>query len=126
MAPANLYAGWLAIFAGLVAGTVLGLFFHRDRWLGGYESWRRRMFRLGHVALVGTGLLNIAFALSLEAVHPTATLPLASALLLAGAATMPTVCFLAGWRRACRHLFFIPVSCLLAAAGDFIYHGLLP
>ncbi len=64
MALVNLYAGWIAILVGLVAGASIGLFFHREEWLGGYDSWRRRMLRLAHISLVGTGLLNLAFAFS--------------------------------------------------------------
>ena len=60
----NLFVGWLAIFAGLLTGACVGLFFHHEDWLGGYFSWRRRMLRLAHVAMVGTGLLNILFALT--------------------------------------------------------------
>ena len=40
------------------------MFFHGEDWLGGYGSWRRRMLRLGHISMIGTGLLNLAFALS--------------------------------------------------------------
>ncbi len=68
----NFYVGWIAILTGLVAGAAIGMFFHRDDWLEGYGSWRRRMLRLMHISLVGTGLLNLAFALSLYYVH-TAT-----------------------------------------------------
>jgi len=123
MTPVNLVVGWVGIFVGLLAGTVAGLFFHDPAWLGGYDSWRRRMLRLGHIALVGTGLLNVAFALSLPAIEPAA-LPLASTLFVAGAVTMPLVCFLSAWRAGWRHLFFVPVVCLLVASGDFLYRGL--
>ncbi|HMF37455.1 MAG TPA: hypothetical protein VKF17_12475, partial [Isosphaeraceae bacterium] len=60
----NLTVAWLAILLGLISGTLLGLFFHREDWLGGYGSWRRRMLRLGHISFFGTGLLNLSFALS--------------------------------------------------------------
>ena len=66
MAQLNLCVGWIAILAGLLAGATIGMFFHADEWLGGYQSWRRRMLRLTHISLVGTGLLNLAFALSVD------------------------------------------------------------
>jgi hypothetical protein len=125
MTLVNLHVGWLAILLGLVAGATIGMFFHRDEWLGGYGGWRRRMLRLVHISLVGTGLLNLAFALSCESL-PVDPVPMAASLLfVAGAATMPTVCFLSVWRPKARHLFFIPVVSLIAATGDFIWRGLL-
>ncbi len=116
----NLVAGWIAILAGLVAGAAIGMFFHDDAWLGGYASWRRRMLRLTHISLVGTGLLNLAFALSARALPLEPPPQLASLSLLVGAATMPLVCALSAWWSTARHLFFIPVLSLIVAAGDMI------
>jgi hypothetical protein len=122
----NLAAGWIAILAGLLAGAGIGMFFHDPNWLGGYNSWRRRMLRLVHISLVGTGLLNIAFALSARAFDLNPPPRLASILFLAGAVTMPLVCALAAWRSWLRHLFFIPVLCLVLAAAELIWRGFLP
>jgi hypothetical protein len=121
----NFCVGWLGILAGLAAGTLLGLFFHNEGWLEGYGSWQRRMLRLGHVALVGTGLLNLVFALSVDYLDLGSPPCLASVLFLVGAATMPAICFLSAWRQPFRHLFFIPVVSLVVASGDFIFHGLV-
>lgn len=125
MSAINLYVGWTAVLTGLLAGTGLGLFFHQSDWLGGYGSWRRRMLRLGHVALMGTGLLNVLFALSVDALGIEPAPRIAGVLFVAGAATMPTVCFLSAWKTGFRHLFFIPVISLLGAAGDFLFCGLV-
>jgi hypothetical protein len=38
-------------------------------------------------------------------------------LFVAGAVTMPGVCFLSAWRDGFRRLFFVPVACLVLAAG---------
>jgi hypothetical protein len=120
MAEINFRVGWLAILIGLVAGTGLGLFFHKEDWLGGYASWRRRMVRLGHISFFGTGFLNLAFALSAEHLG-LAHLPWPSSVaFVIGAVSMPTVCFLAAWQRSCRHLFVIPVASLLYATADFV------
>ena len=126
MTATNLYVGWMAIFAGLLVGAVIGTFFHDQDWLGGYGSWRRRMLRLTHISLIGTGLLNMAFAVSVEHLRMEPTPRVASVLFVLGAATMPLVCILSAWRDAFRHLFFVPVASLVAAAADFIYRGLLP
>ena len=122
---ANLYVGWTAILIGLLAGATIGMFFHNEAWLGGYGSWRRRMLRLGHISLVGTGLLNLAFAVSVDYLRMDPAPRPASALLVVGAVTMPLVCFLSAWRAAFRHLFFIPVASLVVAVAGFICRGLV-
>ena len=122
----NLEVAWIAILLGLVSGTVIGLSFWRENWLGGYGSWRRRMIRLGHVALIGTGLLNAAFALSVRFLDLHAGIGPASRLLIVGAATMPLVCFLAAWRAGLRRLFFVPVLSLVGGVAAFVVAGLFP
>lgn len=125
MSALNLWAGWIAILTGLLAGTGLGLAFHGEDWLGGYPSWRRRLLRLAHISLVGTGLLNVLFALSVTQLG-LARPPLpASVLLVAGAVAMPVVCALSAWKKPLRHLFFIPVLSLVLGVADFVWKGLL-
>ncbi len=119
----NLAVGWIAVLVGLIAGAGIGLFFHDDAWLGGYSSWSRRMVRLGHISLLGTGLLNVAFALTLQRDISIAPLPVASALLAVSVLAMPAVCFLAAWRKPFRHAFAIPVSCLIVAVGELVIKG---
>lgn len=117
MVDLNLAFGWLWILIGLVVGMVLGLFFHREDWLGGYQSWRRRMTRLGHIAFLGTGILNILFGLTSRAVDLPAGNQhgLAAICFIIGAVGMPSTCFLSAWRKPLRHLFAIPVISLLLA-----------
>jgi hypothetical protein len=117
----NLLVAWGAILAGLVSGTVIGLFFDREDWLGGYASWRRRLLRLGHIAFFGTGLLNLAFALTNSVLGLVPVPFVSSVLFVVGAVTMPAVCFLAAWRKPWRHLFFIPVLSLIGAVGSFLF-----
>jgi|SRR5205809_212234 len=109
----NILCGWIAILCGILMGAGLGLFFHRDTWLGGYGSWPRRMIRLGHIAFFGIGLLNLAYAVTVKYLawsHP----PEICSLLLAGAcALMPGMCFLAASDRRWRHGFAAPVACVL-------------
>jgi hypothetical protein len=120
----NLLVGWIAVLAGLVAGAAIGMFFHDETWLGGYGSWRRRMLRLAHVSMVGTGLLNLAFALSVAHLKLDPYPFAASMLFVVGAAGMPLVCGLSAWRPAFRHLFFIPVFSLIVAAAMTLHRGL--
>lgn len=108
----NVIAGWSLILASLVSGAAIGLGFHREDFLGGYGSYRRRLLRLGHIALGALGLVNVVYGLSPT---PGGASGIAGALLLAGAIAMPAVCFLAAWRQPFRHLFFVPVTLLIAA-----------
>lgn len=111
----NLFAGWIGFLAGVISGAVIGMFFHRDEWMGGYDSFRRRMVRLGHISFFGLGILNVLFGLTLgTARFEGEWLQAASWSMVAGALTMPACCFLSAWRKPFRHLFFIPVSSLFA------------
>lgn len=107
--------------AGAMAGAVIGLFFHRDGWLGGYASFRRRMIRLGHIAFFGLGIVNVLFALS---AHSLSVAPpydrFASTGFAIGAVTMPVCCFLAAWRAGFRHLFAIPVISVFGGIGGLL------
>lgn len=116
----NFLAGWWLILAAFVSGAVIGLGFHREQYLGGYGSFRRRLLRLGHVALAALGLVNVAYGLS-PVGRPGAAAGWPSPLLLVGAIAMPVVCFLAAWRPPFRHLFFIPVTLLTIAVALIIY-----
>ncbi len=109
-------AGWSLILAGFASGALIGLRFHREEFLGGYSSLRRRLVRLGHIALVALGLLNLAYALA-PTLGVAARWPgPGGAALFAGGIAMPAVCFLAAWRPVFRHLFFLPVLLLGFAA----------
>jgi len=106
----NLIGGWLGMLAGVLSGGIIGLFFYRDEWMGGYGSWRRRLTRLGHISFFGLGFLNLMFAATAgQLVLRPSYLQVASLGLLAGAITMPICCFLSAWRKPMRHLFPIPV-----------------
>jgi len=105
---------WAGMLLGVISGAVIGLFFHREDWMGGYGSFRRRLTRLGHISFFGLALVNATFALT-QFMDPLSG-PLAGMAwwsFTLGAATMPAVCFLTAWRKPARHLFFIPVCGVL-------------
>ncbi|MCC7010265.1 MAG: hypothetical protein IT184_15770 [Acidobacteria bacterium] len=105
-----LVAGWIGMLAGVVSGAGIGLFFHDERWLGGYGTFRRRLLRLGHISFFGLGFLNILFGLTVTTAGlGGSTVPVASVALVIGAITMPACCFLSAWREPFRQLFPIPV-----------------
>jgi hypothetical protein len=113
--PANWVAGWVLVLLAFISGALIGVGYHRDDFLGGYASFRRRMTRLGHIALAALGMLNVLFALSPVPVAGTTATTVASVAFIAGGGLMPLVCFLSAWREPLRHLFFLPVASLILA-----------
>ena len=113
--PLNWTFGWACILAAFLTGAVIGLGIHRDHFLGGYSSLRRRILRLGHIALAALGMLNILFALAPWPAADNMPARLASLCFIAGAVLMPAVCFLTAWREPFRHLFFLPIASLIVA-----------
>src|SRR5206468_12363049 len=57
----NLLAAWSGILLGFISGLVFGLFFHREGWLGGYSSFKRRLYRLGHISFFGLAVSTSCF-----------------------------------------------------------------
>ena len=62
----NLLIAWLWILLGFGSGMIQGLFFHDEHWLGGYASFRRRMYRLAHISFFGLGAVNLLFCLTVQ------------------------------------------------------------
>lgn len=124
MMHTNVLFAWCWILCGLISGAGIGLCFHREEWLGGYHSWRRRLVRLGHISFLGTGLLNLGFGLCVVVFQVSPQPRVASAAFIVGAVTMPLVCFLSAWDERLRHLFVVPVASLLLATGEFLWVSL--
>jgi hypothetical protein len=112
----HILAGWIGVSLGVLTGAVFGLAFHKENWLGGYNSWTRRMLRLGHISFFGIAFLNFMFAITtdLQALHGT-LIQIGSILFLVGAATMPTACFLSAWKKPLKNLFPVPVASICGA-----------
>ena len=110
----NLMAAWAGILLGFLSGTVLGLFFHREDWLGGYGSFRRRLYRLGHISFFGLGAVNLFFWLTVK-LSPLAGAPVnvASGAFILGAITMPLSCALMAHFPKVRLVFAVPVVSLM-------------
>jgi hypothetical protein len=111
----NWTLGWMLLLLGLLSGGLMGLFFHRPDFLGGYDSWPRRLFRLGHIACMALGMLNLIYAAGPHAGGLAGQIT--SATLTIGSISMPLVCFLSGWRCGLKFLFPLPV---LALAVTFV------
>jgi hypothetical protein len=113
--PLNFQVGWALVLAAFLSGSLIGLGFHRESFLGGYASFPRRLLRLGHIALAALGAFNVLFSLCPLPAPGQWNTPLASGLWIVGAVAMPAVCFLSAWKQPFRHLFFIPVASLIGA-----------
>lgn len=113
----NLLMAWLWVLAGFTTGAVLGLKFHREDWLGGYASYKRRMFRLGHISFFGLAMINLMFYFVAQAFAPARPgVTIASWGFLIGALTMPLACLLMAQSVRWRNFFVIPVGSLLTGA----------
>src|SRR6267378_693035 len=114
----NLIAAWLGILLGFGSGLGLGLFFNRENWLGGYNSLKRRLYRLAHISLFGLGAVNLFFyftALRLPTITPVVVI--ASWGFIIGAISMPICCLLMAHFPRTHLLFSIPVASLLVAGA---------
>jgi hypothetical protein len=112
----NWYFGWGLLLSGFVTGALIGLYFHQPEFLGGYNSFRRRIVRLGHISQAALGMLNILYGISPWPEGSLWEAEAASVCFMIGGLTMPTVCFLTGWKEQFRHLFFVPVTALVLGA----------
>jgi len=118
----NWYFGWISILLAFVTGAIIGLFFYKEDFLGGYTSFRRRILRLGHIAQAALGMMNVVAGNSQITTGVDYPL-LAQWSLIAGGISMPVVCFLSAWKPGYRHLFFVPVVSLIAAAVEILKAG---
>ena len=113
--------GWVWITLGFATGAVLGMFFRREGWLGGYASLPRRMVRLGHISLVALGALNVLFALTMARANfagaSLAWAGVAGVGMIVGGITMPLACGLVARKESAHPVFVVPVLSLLAAGA---------
>ena len=113
----NLLLAWLWMLFGFLSGMALGMFFHREEWLGGYASLRRRMYRLGHISFFALGAVNLLFWLTAKNISaPGASLTWPSLTFALGAVTMPVCCGLMAHLPKTRMLFAIPIVSLITGA----------
>src|SRR5271169_2630273 len=111
----NLILAWLWILLGFVSGMVLGMFFHGENWLGGYGSFKRRMYRLGHISFFGLGAVNLLFCLTVQNFSLAGPLiPFASLAFITGAIAMPVCCVVMAHFPKAHLIFAVPVVSLIA------------
>jgi hypothetical protein len=117
----NLYVGWALFLCGALSGAIIGQFFHRSDWLGGYDSFPRRLVRLGHMSFFGLGIINILFALSIQLFQTQGVaVNVASLCFSLGAFTMPLSCFLSAWKVWAKVCFVIPVLSVIVGISALL------
>ena len=110
----NLVIAWLWLLLSFVAGMVLGMFFHGENWLGGYGSFKRRMYRLGHISFFGLGVVNLLFFLTTQTFSLTGPFTVvASWAFIVGAISMPVCCVVMAHFPKAHLIFAVPVLGLI-------------
>ncbi len=113
----NLFFAWLWILVGFLSGMVMGLCFHKEDWLGGYGSFKRRLYRLAHISFFGLGLINMLFYFTARIAPLDGSLvATAGWAFVIGAATMPVCCATMAHQPKAQALFAVPVLSLIAGA----------
>ena len=114
----NLLFAWLWILLGFVSGMGLGMFFHGENWLGGYGSFKRRMYRLGHISFFGLGVVNLLFCLTVQNFSLAGPLiHFASLAFITGAIAMPICCVVMAHFPKAHMIFSVPVVSLIAGGS---------
>ena len=116
----HVVSGWILFLGGVISGALLGIFFHRESFLGGYGSERRRLVRLGHIAFFGMGFLNLSYAGTLALNIGAPASPVMSGGFLIGAIGMPLCCMLMAIDQRFRLLFPIPVIALAVSIWSMV------
>ena len=114
----NLLVAWIWILLGFLSGAVLGTQFHREDWLGGYGSFKRRLYRLGHISFLGLAAMNLLFYFTAQSAPlEPATVLWASRGFIVGAFTMPVCCAVMAHFPKAHYVFAVPVVSLVAASA---------
>ncbi|MFQ5504778.1 MAG: hypothetical protein ACE5F1_08290 [Planctomycetota bacterium] len=118
---ANRRVGWACAAAGVALGMLLGLWsfdgpLDVPAWVGDYQSVPRRLIRLGHIALIALGILNILLGRELVELRlgPGAKRA-ASVTMNTGNVLLPVTLLVAAFLPAAKYLMSIPAICVLVA-----------
>jgi hypothetical protein len=113
----NLILAWVGILLGFGSGFLMGLNFQKENWLGGYASWKRRLYRLGHISFFGLALMNLAFYFTAKNFSQFSRgVEIASFGFALGAISMPICCAIMAHKPKWRAVFLVPVLSLITAA----------
>jgi hypothetical protein len=125
----NRLVGWTSLAVGIAVGLVMGLWsfdgpMQPPDWIGEYADTSRRLVRLGHIAFIGLGTIDILIERELErsSLAPAAR-AVASWSMVVGNVLLPMTLFAAAANRPVKYFMAVPASAVflalvLAAAGS--------
>ena len=133
----NRRIGWTSLADGVATGLVMGLWSFDGplpvpAWLGAYGDTPRRLARLGHIAFIGLGGINILLARELELSSLGAGARRAAAIAMnVGNVLLPLTLFAAALWHPAKYAMGIPatsvfVALTLAAWGARSQTGVRP
>jgi len=117
----NRTVGWFSLAVGVATGLVMGLWafdgpMTPPAWLGEYGDTARRLARLGHIAFIGLGLINILLAQELA--HSALSLRarrIASRQMNFGNIVLPLTLFAASMWRPAKYAMAVPATAVFVA-----------
>jgi len=119
----NRFIGWTSLVAGIATGLVMGLWSFDGPapvpgWLGDYDDLSRRLARLGHIAFIGLGILNILLSRELTALAlgPGAR-RIAAAAMNVGNVLLPLALLAAAAWHPAKYATAVPALCVFVAMG---------
>lgn len=117
----NRAIGWTSLSVGVATGLVMGLWsfdgpLPAPSWLGEYSDTPRRLARLGHIAFIGLGTLNILLARELTMTSlGNRGRTLASRAMNFGNLLLPVTLFAAAAWRPAKYAMGLPATAVLVA-----------
>ncbi|NOT31610.1 MAG: hypothetical protein HOP15_14280 [Planctomycetes bacterium] len=113
--------GWISLALGVGSGLVLGMWsfdgpLDVPRWIGAYGDTSRRLVRLGHIALIGLGILDILLGRELLCSLLSSRMKqVASRMMIFGNVFLPLTLFAAGFEPSLKYAMALPASSVFAA-----------
>jgi hypothetical protein len=117
----NRVVGWTSLAAGVGVGLVMGLWsfdgpLQPPAWIGEYTDTSRRLVRLGHIAFLGLGFIDILIERELvRSALGRAGRAIASWSMVIGNVLLPIALFGAAAYRPLKYLMVIPATSVFLA-----------
>jgi len=117
----NRTVGWACLATGVATGMLMGLWsfdgpLPSPAWLGEYGDTSRRLARLGHIAFIGLGILNLLLARELsESMLGVRAKRVASTAMNLGNVLLPITLFAAAAWHPAKYAMAVPATCVFVA-----------
>ncbi len=127
LTPYNRFTGWTCMAAGVGIGLLLGLWSFDGPlavpdWIGEYTATSRRMIRLGHIALMALGFINVLVGRELPHLALGAgARRVASVTMNIGNVFLPLTLFAGALWPPLKYLMPVPALCVLCAVSLMAY-----